>query len=87
MELGFVATGKKPGRLQNDFHAQIFPGQIGGIALFENANFVTAHDNVLLVVANITVESPMHRIPLEKMCQSAGVGEIIDRTNFGDVVL
>ena len=34
VELGFVATGEKSSRLQDDVDAEIFPGQIGGIAFF-----------------------------------------------------
>ena len=46
-----------------------------------------ADDDVLVVVADLAVEFPVDRVPLEQMRERVGVGEIVDRADAFDVAL
>ena len=87
VQLGFVAAGEEAGRLQDHVHAEIFPGQLGRIALLQNPNLLAAHDDVLVVVTDLAVEFPVNRIPFQKMREGVSVGEIVDRADLRDLVL
>src|SRR5690348_9008903 len=65
----------------------MLPRQLRRVAFLQDFNLMAAHDDVLLVVANLAVEFAVDRIPLEQMRESVGVGEIVDRPNLRDLVL
>ena len=87
VQLGFVAAGEKSGRFQHHIHPQFFPRQIARVALLEDFDLVTAHDDVFIVVADLAVELAMNRVPFEQMRQGMGIGEIVDRANALDLFL
>src|SRR4029077_718219 len=87
MQLGLVTVGKETCRFEHDIDVQFFPRQIGRIALLQDLNFVTAHDDVLVIVTNLTVEFAVHRIPFEQMRQSVCVSEIVDGEDLLDLLL
>src|SRR5439155_22940891 len=53
----------------------------------EDLNLVAADDDVLFVEADFAVEFAMDRVPLEKMRECFGVGEIVDCANVADLFL
>ena len=87
MQLRFVAAGEKTGRFQDDIHAQIFPGQIGRIAFFQDFNLVAAHDDVFGVVADLAVEFAVDGVPLQQVREGVGVGQVVDGDDAFDVAL
>ena len=87
MQLGFVAAGEKPGRFKHNIDVQFFPRQVRRIAFLEDFNFVTAHDDVLVVVTDFAVEFAVHRIPFKQMGQGMRVSEIIDSDDLLDLFL
>jgi acyl-CoA thioesterase I len=87
MQFGFVAAGEEPSRFEHDIDVQFFPRQVGRIAVLQDLNFVTAHDDVLVIVTDLAVEFAVHRIPFEQMSQSMRVREIIDGEDLLDLFL
>ena len=63
MDLGLVAGGEEAGGLEDDFGAELAPGQIGRIALLEDADFLAVDDDVLVVVSDIALEGGHGRSP------------------------
>ncbi len=87
MQLGFIAIGEQARRFKHHINFQFFPRQIPWIAILQDLNFVTAHDDVFIVVTDLAVEFAVHGIPLEQMRQSVRVSEIVDRENALDLFL
>ena len=87
MQLGFLAAGEQSGRFQHYIDVQFFPRQVRRVALLQNFDFVTTHDDVFVIVTDLAVEFAMHRIPLEQMGQSVRIREIVDRENALDLFL
>ena len=87
VQFGLVAAGEKSGRFQDHVDAQVFPRQISRVAFLEDLNLVTAHDDVLVVVADFAVEFSVDRVPFQEMREGFGVGEIVDRLNAFDLFL
>ena len=81
MQLGLIPTGEQAGRFEHYIDIQFFPREIRWITILQNLNFVTAHDDIFVVVPNLSVEFAVHRVPFEQMCQGMRVGEIVHRPN------
>ena len=87
VQFRLVAAGEKSGRFQDDIDAEIFPRQRGRVLLLEDPNLVSAHDDVLVVVADFAVEFSVDRVPLQQMREGVGVGEIVDAFDALDIFL
>src|SRR5438034_11244104 len=87
MQLGFVAAGEEPGRLEHNINVQFFPREICRIALLQNLNFVTAYDDVFVVITDFAVEFAVHRIPFQQVSEGVRVSEIIDGEDLLDLLL
>src|SRR4029434_10464967 len=68
-------------------NVEFFPWEVRRIAFLEDFNFVTAHDDVLVVVTDFAIEFAMHRIPFKQMGQSMRIREIIDGEDLLDLFL
>ena len=48
---------------------------------------MTAHDDVLLVVADLAVEAAMHAVPLKQVGEGLGVSQVVDGGEVFDLGL
>jgi len=87
VQLGFLPVGEQSGRFKHHIDVQFFPREIRRVALLQHFDFVTAHDDVFVIVTDLAVEFAMHRIPFEQMRQGVRVSEIVDRENALDLFL
>src|SRR5579864_4745718 len=87
MQFGLVACGEKSGGFQHNIDAEFLPRKISRVAFFEDLNFVAAHDDVLLIVADLAVEFTVDRVPLEQVGECFRFSNVVDRLNALDLFL
>jgi hypothetical protein len=60
MQVGLVTAGEQPSRFEHDINVEFFPREVGRIALLQDFDFVTSHDDMLVVVTDFAVEFAVH---------------------------
>ena len=78
MGLGLGGVGEEAGGLDDDVHAQLAPGQLGGVAVSQHADGLAVDDDVLLVVGDLSVQTTHDGVKLEEVGESLDVGEVVD---------
>src|SRR5690606_7348622 len=77
----FVLLGENTGGLNNDVYAQVFPRQVGRIALGEYFDFLAVNDQCAFFVLNRGIQFAMGGVVLEQMSQRADVSQVVDGDN------
>ena len=78
---------KEAGGFANDIHAEAAPRQRGGVALLEDFDRMPPDDDVLLVVPDFAVETPVDAVPFEQVGEGLGVGQVVDGGDVFDLGL
>src|SRR2546423_176185 len=73
-----VGIGEPPGGLEHDVHAEVFPRECAGIFLSKNFYLVAVDDDRVFSGFDVALISAVHRVVLEEVRQSLGVGQIVD---------
>ena len=69
-----ICTGEETGGLQYGIDPQVAPGQIGGVALGENANTLAIDDQLVCLGCDLAVKTTLGGIVFEQVGQRLGVG-------------
>ncbi|BDZ50616.1 hypothetical protein GCM10025867_28570 [Frondihabitans sucicola] len=73
---------EETGRLDDDLDAELAPGQVRGVALFEDADRLAVDDDVVAVELDGGVEAAGDRVEFEQVGESRVVGQIVDRDDL-----
>ena len=80
--LGGVALGEQAGGFQNDVHAQILPGKVGGITFHGDEDLVTVNDQIITLDGNFTVKLALRGVILEQVGDRFDRSQVIDGNNL-----
>src|SRR5262249_50063277 len=82
MLLGAVALREEAGRLDDDVDSEVAQGKIGGIALGEKLDLVSAYGNGAVPELDGNLERAEYRVVLQKMGHRLRVAEIVRRNDL-----
>ena len=74
---GLVALGEEAAALEDQVHAELLPGQLGGIALGEHADRLPVDGEPVLVRAHVPGEGPVDGVVLEEVRERLRVGDVV----------
>src|SRR3954469_23373379 len=81
----FISRRETPSTLKYDIDIQFFPGQLGRVALSQDANAITFHNQVIVLHRNLAKKTTVRRIKAGEMCINFSAAKIINR-NYFDIV-
>ena len=72
------AVGEETGGLEDHINTQVLPGEVLGVALGEDLDFLAANNQCAFLDLNLFAEATHDRVVLEQVCQGLNVGEVVD---------
>ena len=79
MERGLFALREEARRLEDDFRAEVLPGQLRRVALVEEPELVVAGPDDALGNRHFAIERPEYGVVLEEVSHRVGITEVVDR--------
>jgi hypothetical protein len=76
---GLVALGEEPAALEDQLHAEVFPGELGRVALREHADLLPVDGEAVLVGLHVAREGAVHGVVLEEVGERPRVGDVVHR--------
>ena len=80
--LGVLGLGEAAGRLDDDVDAELAPGEVGGVALFEDLDGLAADGDRVVVVRDVVAQRAADGVVLEQVGEGLVVGEVVHRHDF-----
>ena len=74
-----VGVGEDAGGLDHDVHAQVAPGDLGGVLLGEDPHLLAVHHQGVLLSLHGAREAAVGGVVLEQVGVGLGVGQVVDR--------
>ena len=87
MLLGVVGIGEVAGGFDDDLRADRFPGQLSGVPLLEHFKRLAADGDAVFAGGDLVRQIAQDGIVFQKVSQSLGIGEIVDRDEFDIAVI
>ncbi len=85
MSHGLVLGAVETGALENYVYADLAPGQLAGVSLSINGDFLTVNDNGILaclysvqILTDHTAIALLSSVILQEVCEHSGVGQVVD---------
>ena len=78
---GFLAA-EKAGTLEDDFGSKLFPLQLRRVSLRRHRDQMVPDPNRAALDLDGVREMPVHRVPLQKVSEHLGAGEVVDSHDF-----
>ena len=76
--LCLAAFGEETGGLEDYVNAQVLPGEVLGVTLSEDLDFLAVNNQCAFLDLNLCVEATHDRVVLEQVCQGLNIGEVVD---------
>jgi hypothetical protein len=77
MLLRVLPLREEAGRLQNDVHAEVFPGERGGVALGEELELLVADADAAVDRLDLLVQRPEDGVVLEQVRHRLRIAEVV----------
>ena len=74
--------GEEAGGLDDDVHAQLAPGQLGGVALGQDLDGLAVDDDVAVLDLDAGRQAAGDGVVLEQVGERLGAGEVVDRDDL-----
>src|SRR4029077_20566503 len=75
---GFGRIGEESGRLDDDVHAEVFPGQLGGVSVAHELHAAAADDDVVPLHRHGRAKSTQRGVVLQEMGERVRVADVVD---------
>jgi hypothetical protein len=82
VRLGLARVGEQTGRLDHHVGAEVAPGQLARVALFEHLEGLAPDGDVVGRGLHLVAETAQDAVVLEQVRQRGVVGEVIDGNDF-----
>src|SRR5690606_8314044 len=81
------SVGETTGRLDDDVDAQVAPGEVGGIALFEDLDGLATDGDRVTRVRDLDAQGAADGVVLQEVRESRVIGEVVDCNDLDVSVL
>ncbi len=82
MRLAGLCRQEEAGTLDNNVHIHFIPLQVRRVTFCCQADFLTIDYQIVALHSDITVETAMHRIVFQHVCQVIGFQQVVDCDDF-----
>jgi hypothetical protein len=86
MLAGRIGLGEEAGRLDHDVDTQIAPRQVAGLAIGQHLELLAVHADDSVAGVYVIRQLAHHRVVLEQVGESLGVGQVVDGDNLDVLV-